>query len=1242
MFCRFQDEDEQPTTTTTQAPRRRIPEPTQQQKTVVNHKQSYESISRKNTDTRRPQVTLTEDEDDDNVIALPTESITENIPFPENILTTRVTTTPSPIQVTENSLVQSESLNDVLDSENEFEATTLTNDFSDNYNVDKNGISKQNDEILSFLDISRTESPRPFSRPFVTRTRAPAIRNEVVTTRESSTVSSRRRPSKLTTIRSSIAYETDTDDDVTSTSRRSGQTFAPGYRGTARYRTKQTKNGVYDHDANRYQPVEDNRVRAINFDRSNANRVSSIDRTTTTTQSSSTSSRRRPSITRTETTPRTIKTTTASVDDDEMTTEQRVIEQQSRFALKPNERPEKISFTLGTGSRIEFNTPKLDQRNDTSKSKIITGPLASSPLTSTRDFKKGHAEEIPLIKSNITVESHSDKLDLSEIPLNKSDIASFVSADELTTTPRVRLRPSKGGFAQSYSSKSIDDSSAATTTENPEEEDDTTSRLRLRPSESSTTQTSIESDNLSTATQRTRFPPRTRVTIEQTKNEIDESSSTVRRTRPITPSRFTRPSSSVEQSEVTASRSRDFSRFLNTRNRVNTNSLDDSAFEESTTRKARVKITKINRAPEQKVIAADINNLAADDNLKKSRIRPISSGKLATRIPFEEPNDNDENTENPLDESDETTQSSFNDIDDLTTLDTPVDTTLSSPRQVSSKKVDAFATRQTIAESTADENEKSPKTTRRLIVTRRRPVTSENRAVEEDQQSETPKTRTTRRRIISRTRIRPQVTDTDNANSELSENTETTNVDASTVGRSRNAAGRRTRVYKRPASSTARPETDDENDEEKPKLIPLRRIVKVNKKPVESTFTSRKFTKVTKKFKSAKALAEQELGDDDFILKPEDLEQDIINYNNEEKEEKDVEDTIEVAIDEESSSDSPARPANRLSSRPNSASRVTIKRRPAIINIRQQTTLHPASTRTIKDSQSTRAKTVTIRRKYGTTTGSRTDPVEVDDGQRKFTVSEKNRKYYKNRGPSSSSTSSAPNITPYNTDTTEYDEVDDTTDISIDNDNNTLQSSSSVRPRISVRVRNTKPTTMTPPTTLHHVFAILDETKGSASNDSDNNASEVIKKLQKLIEINRVVEVYSKEDKIKVLKNNKFKTVKSSNWILEKPRSLDKFGEISRQTIIKVSKSAAAADVNGNSTAANVTSHPEISSISLEGLNREQESPVFLLRPASNEAKPIVISLKSLDKVILKKSNNDDEVSTTTESYEDTTNFDEK
>lgn len=1216
----------------------------------MNYKQSYESISRKNTDTSRHQATLTEDEDDDNVIAYPTESITENIPFPENILTTRATTTPSPIQVTENSLVQSESLNDVLDSENEFETTTLTNDFSDSYNVDKNGISKQNEEILSFVDISRTESPRPFSRPFVSRTRAPAIKNEVDTssTVSSSTVSSRRRPSKLTTIRSSIAY--DSDDDLTSTSRRSGQTFAPGYRGTARYRTKQTKNGVYDHEANRFQPIEDNRVRAINFDRPNSNRVSSIDRTTTTRQHSTTSSRRRPSITRTETTPQTIKTTTVSIDDDENTTEQRVIEHQSRFELKPNERPDKISFTLGTGSRIEFNTPKLDQRNDTSKSKIITGPLASSPLTSTRDFKKGHAEEIPLIKPNITVESHSDKLDLSEIPLNKSDIASFVPSDDLvTTTQRVRLRPSKGGYAQSFSSKSVDD--LLTTTEVPEEDDEnietSTSRFRLRPSKSSTTKASFESDDLSTTTQRTRFPPRTRVTVEQTRNEIDESSSsTLKRTRPITPSRFTRPRPSTErqESEVTVPRSRDFSRVLNTRNRVSTNSLDDSAFEESTTRKARVKITKINRAPEQKVVAADVNNLAADEEQKKSRIRPVSSGKLATRIPFEEPNDDDGNTENPLNDADETTPSSFEDIDDLTTLDTPVDKTSSKPREVPSKKVDEFATRQTITESTANESEKdeetsskSPKTTRRLVVTRRRPVTSENRAIEDNQQSEVPKTPTTRRRIVSRTRIRPQVTDTDNANSELSENTETTNTEGSTIGRSRIAAGR-TRVYKRPVSSISRPETDDETEEEKPKFVPLRKLVKVNKKPVDSTLTTRKFTKVTKKFKSSKAIAEQELGEEEFILKPEDLEQDILNYNDE-KEEKDIEDHIEVAIDDESS-EPPARPANnRLSNRPNT--RVTIKRRPAIINIRQQTTLHPASTRTVKDSQSTRAKTITIRRKYGTTAGTRTD--QVDDGQRKFTVSDKNRKIYINRGQSSSSTSSAPNITPYNTDTTEYDEVDDTTDISIDNDNNTLQTSSSVRPRISVRVKSTRPTTMTPPTTLHHVFAILDDTKkGSPSNDSDNNASEVIKKLQKLIEINRFVEVYSKEDKIKVLKNKKLKTVKSSNWILEKPRSLDKFGEISRQTVIKVSKSPTVND--GNSTAANVTlptNQTEISATSLEGSNSEQKSPVFNHRPESHEAKPIVISLKSLDNVILKKSN-DDDVLTTTESFEDTTNYDEK
>lgn len=1234
-FCRFQEEEE--TTTTTQAPRRHIPERVQQQqqqKTVVNHKPSYETISRKNTDTKQATTTLTsEDEDDDNVIAYPTESITETIPFPENILTTRITTTLSPVQVTENRLVQSESPDELLAStESEFEATTtLTNDFSDS--SDKlSGRAKQSDEILSLIDISQTESPRPFSRPFVSRTRAPAIRNnDFVTTPSSSSstvASSRRRPSRVSTTRvSTTRVDEEYDDDVTSR-RFTGQT-REGYRGTARYRTKQTKSGDYDHSANRYEPIDDNRVRAINFDR--ANRLNSIDKKTSTTQSSA-SSRRRPSVTRTETTPRTIKTTTASVEDDEATTEeQRVIEHQSRFALKPNERPERISFTLGTGSRIEFNTPKLDQRNDTSKSKIITGPLASSPLVSTRDFKKGHAEEIPLAKpTNISVESHSDKLDLSEIPLNKSDIASFVSTEALTTTPRVRLRPSKGGFAKSFSAGEYEDS---TTTEAPEEEDDnfdtTTSRFRLRPSKVGTTRASIESDENST--QRTRFPPRSRVTVEQTRNEIDESSSsTARRT---TPSRLTRPSRPSTESEATSStQSRDSaSRFIH-RNRVSqSNSLDDSTIEESTTRKARVKITKINRAPEQKVIVADVNNLASDDEeVKKSSIvRPTSIAR-----PVEEPSDDDENTENPLDDADETTPSTFDDLDELTTLDTPVESSSTKPRKAPSKKVDAFASRQTSTEATDDASSKAQKSTRRLIVTRRRPV---ERVEEEEQES--PKKITTRRRLVSRTRLRPQVTDPDNANSELSENTETTNFDennntsGSTSGR-RVVQGR-TRVYKRPVvSTTAKPD-----DEDKPKYVHLKKLVKV-----------------TKKTKAPKSLGEQELSEDDFILKPEDLEQDVQNYNDEredeEHEEKEVEDSVDVAVDEESFSEPSPRPGSRFATRPNAAKRVTIKRRPAIINIRQQTTVHPASTRTVKDSQAThRAKTVTIRRKFGSSAGTTSD----ESTPRKFTTL-KTKKVYggARRVSTSSSSTSAPNnnnITPYNTDTTDYDELDDTTDISsIDsNDDVNSQKSSSTRPRFSVRVKGTRSTTMTPPTTLHHVFAILEEANRNKSIDAENNASEVVKKIQKLVEINRLVEVYSKEEKFRVLKNKKLKTVKSSDLVVEKPPSWDKFGEISRQTIIKISKTANSTASSGNNV---TTTHPdEVSTESSEGRSSHAPTvdesavrvPVVQLRPESNETKPIVISLKSLDKVVLQKSSNDDDdVATTTETYENVTDLDEK
>jgi hypothetical protein len=1265
---RDEDDEDQPastvrvTTTTTQAtPRRRIPEPTQQ-KTVQNKKQSLEN-SRKNTDTNKRLETLTEDEEDDNVIAFPTESITENIPFPENYLTTRVTTPPPSIQVTENSLVQSESLNELLENINEnndVDTTTLTYDFN---NDDNNGLSKQND-ILSLVDVTRTESPRPFSRPSLTRTRAPTVvRNENVQT--SAQTTTRRRPTRISTERT-----TTLDDEEESTGRplRPGQTYPPGYRGTARYRTKKTKSGQYNATAdslnlNNYQPIDDNRLRALNLDR--ANRLNAIP-TTSTSNSPSTISRRRPSVTRTETTRSTRVTTTtqeSNVDEEETTTEQRVIEAFNRFALKPNERPEKISFSLGTGPRIEFNTPKLDQRNDTSK-KIITGPLANSPLVSTRDFKKGHVEEIPLIKpETVTVENHSDKLDLSEIPLNKSDIAKFVPDEELTTR-RVRLRPSKIGFAKSYSSGLETES---TTVEDDDDESTTTART--------------------TATQRTRFPPRTRVTDEQTKNDIDETTS--QRSRP-TQTRFTRPrpssstSAETEETESTSQRSRQFQSRLLNRNRVVANSLDDSNVEESTTRKAIVKITKINRTTPQKVTVEDVNNLAENENTnQRSRFRPVSSGTFALRT-TEEPNDSDENTENPLEndelnEVDETTKSSFDDIDDLTTVDSPVDTTSKRPRvKVIAKKINSFATRQSITSTSKnvenddddevkneEEISSSSQKPSRRVVTRRRPI-SQTSTVDNEQTS--PRTFVTRRRLIGRTRSRPVVTDTDNADSELSENTETTNIEDNTSEKSveggrrrvvvrvkptpsasdvtessrRGFSAGRTKVFRRPVSTTEKSEiTEDENQEEtdRPRFVPLKKLIKVNKKIVETT-PARKITKITKKVKTPKALVDQELTEEDFILKPEDLEQDLTSSNV--YGDQDEEQQVDISADDESSSETPTKPSFRLPTRQSTANRVTIKKRPAF-NARPQTTL---TTKTIKDSQSIRAKTVTIRRKFGTT--SRTDS-STDEGK-KFTLSDKNKKIYKNRRISTSTI--APLITPL-TDTTEYDEVDDTTNtsIDIDNDDNNFQRSSSVRPRFSVK--GTKTTTTAPPTTLHHVFAIIDEMKNN--NNTENNADEVIKKLQKLIEINRVVEVYSKEEKLKLLKNNKLKTVKSSNLIVEKPASLDKFGEISKLTIIKVAKSPENITTTTTTTTSSpregkelvfdekLLSEPESSTISLEGLFVKDNNGVVLTQ---NDTKPLVISLESLDKVVLSKiENSDEETLTTTESSsspEDTTLVDDE
>lgn len=136
--------------------------------------------------------------------------------------------------------------------------------------------------------------------------------------------------------------------------------------------------------------------------------------------------------------------------------------------------------------------------------------------------------------------------------------------------------------------------------------------------------------------------------------------------------------------------------------------------------------------------------------------------------------------------------------------------------------------------------------------------------------------------------------------------------------------------------------------------------------------------------------------------------------------------------------------------------------------------------------------------------------------------------------------------------TTNVDDDDD------ENDNinklNTLQDSSGSK-------RYTTTTTQKP-TTLHHVFAIdYDETASSTtsrirtkSEEERDNAPEIVNRNEKLVEINRIVEIYSKQNKLKFSKNSSKAPVLSdqTNLVLEQVPKLDRLGEISRLTSIKL------------------------------------------------------------------------------------------
>jgi hypothetical protein len=504
----------------------------------------------------------------------------------------------------------------------------------------------------------------------------------------------------------------------------------------------------------------------------------------------------------------------------------------------------------------------------------------------------------------------------------------------------------------------------------------------------------------------------------------------------------------------------------------------------------------------------------------------------------------------------------------------------------------------------------------------------------------------------------------------------------------------RTRVYKRPVKAEtdeAAVETEEKVDEEtsaspRARFSP-RKIVKVSRKledtssvqpDVEITPGSTASTGLPKRVykvlrtKTPKLLVDRPLVEDEPLINTDDENQSIENQPEVSEEPEKIEENSEEELSEVSEEpESSARPLLKFPTRPNSANRVvTIKKRPAF-NLSSRPTI---SNRLSKDSVPTRAKTVTIRRKYKPSTTASSPAPEIDEiePEKLIKLEAKKKKLFTKGYRKSFSTTSAPNITPLtDTETTDYDE--ETTEIPIDNNDENILQSTSVKPRFSLSRFTTSTTTN--PTTLHHVFAEVEDETTNRTGIKENNADEVIKKLQKLIEINRIVEVYSKEERKKLSKDKKWKSVKVSELTVEKPPSNTKY-EISRETIIKLVKvnatttteapiSNATREAKNIAFAETVFGEPETVTISLEGLfEREKKSnealtedskasqssnvlrsPAPLLRPESNETDPIIISLKSLDKVILSKVRpleNESEIETTTNVSEDTTLIDEK
>lgn len=261
---------------------------------------------------------------------------------------------------------------------------------------------------------------------------------------------------------------------------------------------------------------------------------------------------------------------------------------------------------------------------------------------------------------------------------------------------------------------------------------------------------------------------------------------------------------------------------------------------------------------------------------------------------------------------------------------------------------------------------------------------------------------------------------------------------------------------------------------------------------------------------------------------------------------------------------------------------------------------------------------------------------------------------------------------------------DDDDDDEVDDDLNKIllnelqESKNSSSSSDASTVRSARPTTTQKPTTLHHIFAIDYDEKTEAipeMKETERNSELITQKLEKIAEVSRIVEISSQQLNSKAGKST------ASNLVIEKLPTVDKLGEISRITLIKLvdyseqdgrtaSPEVVAARLQEKKARQLMSPEAifsvETSTIPLEALFEseraakqlkdgvvyatslgETESSLMvassttelpppvtksaiddgqfvrplapLLRPESNESSPLVISIANLDQVVLSK-----------------------